>query len=100
MLRERQLVDEAKEKALEKPKDIYIGWRSDITLRANESIGKQTPIFIKKEQINNWRKTIDDDENIRRRETIIPRITSEHFKLLKKLNNKEEQPLKKLNEEL
>jgi hypothetical protein len=63
---------------------------------AKESVGRENPIFIKREQIDKWKQIISKDEYVRKRETIIMKITLEHFKQLGRLERKEGQKLKKL----
>jgi hypothetical protein len=62
--------------------------------------GKMNPLFIKKENIDRWREEVERDEDFRNRIMTLPRISSEHYKLLKRSKVEGQQSLKKLNKEL
>jgi hypothetical protein len=54
-------------------------------------------VDIKNQNINDWRRIISTDDEVRNNLSIIPRLTSEHFKLIKKRGTAS---LDKLNKEI
>jgi hypothetical protein len=55
------------------------------------------PVYLKNQNINDWKRIIDADDEVRNNLSIIPRLTSEHFKLIKKGGTTS---LHKLNKEI